>query len=95
MSSSKSKWKENVYVYLIKKKDNGFPCGRSIGEKLYVSGVDGNPKYTKLRILGKKGLRLVRGIPCPDSFWLHESFVMNEKDFLFKQRNENIDKLID
>ena len=63
---NETKWYKGQKVYLIRKKNNGYPY-REIGEELIVASVLANPKCVRLVIEGKKH--------PSDSFKLHESFV--------------------
>jgi len=72
------KWDNIEYVFLKKKKANGFPNGREIGEKLKVLGVSYSKNYTCLIIKGNKNNN--------DSFKIHESYVDN----IAEKRNDTI-----
>lgn len=74
----KKKWDNIEYVFLKKKKANGFPNGREIGEKLKVVGVSYSKNYTCLIIQGNKHVN--------DNFKIHESYVDN----IAEKRNDAI-----
>lgn len=70
MSNSKNildKWEGQKYAYLKKKKSNGHPKGREIGDKLEILEVFYNPKHTKIRVKGNRSSN--------DFFDLHHSYL--------------------
>ena len=54
-------------VVLTKKKENGYPYHKELGDFLEIVEVSNNPKYVRLLIKGNRGSN--------DSYWIHESFV--------------------
>jgi len=78
-----SKWENQKYAYLIKKKSNGYPNGREIGEKLEIIDYKLNPKYTRITIKGNRSVN--------DTFNLHESFLYTE----FEMRDKLINYILD
>lgn len=54
-------------VVLTKKKSNGYPRHKDIGDLLEIVEVVNNPKYVRLLIKGNR----LKG----DTYWIHESFV--------------------
>lgn len=83
MKNMINKWGDQKYAYLKKKKSNGHPHGREVGERLEILEIDFNPKYTKMRIRGDRHL--------DDSFHLHESYLMT----VAEKREETIESILD
>lgn len=70
-------WYIGQIVVLDKKKKNGYPNGRKIGDKLEVVSVMNNPKCVRLVFGGNRRLN--------DKFTLHESYVISEAEFRDRQ----------
>ena len=75
-------WYEGQKVILDKKKENGYPNGREVGDILKVKSVMSNPKCVRLVIEGNK-------MPG-DTFTLHESYVIPYSEY----RERQIDKIL-
>lgn len=69
-------------VVLTKKKENGYPHHKEIGDLLEIIEVVNNPKYVRLLIKGNRRVN--------DSYWIHESFVSS----IDVMRDKHIDKLL-
>ena len=76
------RWEVGQKVILTKKKSNGYPHHKEIGDELLIIEVVNNPKYVRLGIKGNRRKS--------DRYWLHESFV-DGLDFI---RDMRIDELL-